>query len=307
MGIKEEQRKILVPVDGSDKSLATIQFLARTAYVKSMQVVLFHVFHNIPESYWDLAKNPSVPASAAPIAAWEHQNRANIEAFMEKCTDLLVKSGFHSEKIRPVIHNREEGIARDILKEARNGYYATVIRRRGFSSIPGVLVGSVTDKLMGALNFIPLVIVGKELLAEKILIAVDASASAMKAVEFVAGFAGKSGCAVSLLHIIRPQTAGADQGALEEFLLNSRENISKIFEKSVSCLEQGGFERDRIDHRIVTQVSSRAGAIAEHADKGLYSMIVLGRRGLSEPGEFFIGRVPRKVVYAAVGKTVCIV
>lgn len=307
METKGEQKKILVPVDGSDKSLATIQYLARTEYVKTMQVVLFHVFHNIPESYWDLAKNPSITASAAPIAAWQHQNRANMEAFMEKCTDLLVKSGFHGDRVRPVIHNREEGIARDILKEARNNYYAAVIRRRGFSSIPGVLVGSVTDKLMAALNFIPLVIVGKEVLAEKILISVDSSASAMKAVEFVADFAGKTGCAVSLLHIIRPQAAGADQGPLEEFLLNSRDTIGKVFEKAVSCLEQGGFERDRIDHSIVTQVSSRAGAIAEHADKGLYSMIVLGRRGLSEPGEFFIGRVPRKVVYAAAGKTVCIV
>ena len=52
---------------------------------------------------------------------------------------------------------------------------------------------------------------------------------------------------------------------------------------------------------------SRAGAIVNAAEKGDWSTIVVGRRGLSRVSDFFMGRVSNKVVHAGRKDTVWIV
>ena len=49
------------------------------------------------------------------------------------------------------------------------------------------------------------------------------------------------------------------------------------------------------------------GPIVDAAHSGEWNTIVLGRRGLSEISEFFMGRVSNKVVHAAPKDTVWIV
>jgi nucleotide-binding universal stress UspA family protein len=68
---------------------------------------------------------------------------------MEKGREALVRAGWRPADIAVKIHKKRRGIARDILKEARDGGYDTlVIGRRGLSGIKEFLFGSVSNKIL---------------------------------------------------------------------------------------------------------------------------------------------------------------
>ncbi|MFH1154053.1 MAG: universal stress protein [Pseudomonadota bacterium] len=304
-----DKKKILVPVDGSERALATIRYIARFKPFAGTKVVLFNVFNKVPDYYWDLTNEPMMiqRGGGAHLAAWESHNRDLIETFMKKSTALLRTSGFKPEDIIIKIQNRKKGIARDIIAEARKGYAAVVTRRRGFSRVPGLLVGSTADKLLSALDFVPLFFVGKEPPTNKILIAMDTSDSAMKAVEYIAETVGPFGYEFTLIHVVRQNEFLQEDQSTNEIVIQDQNLIHQCFNQAKEKLVQAGANPETVDTKIVTGVGSRAGTIAREAAAGGYSTIVLGRRGLSRVKAFLVGRVSKKVVYAANKRTVCIV
>jgi hypothetical protein len=48
---KKKKQKILVPVDGSDRALNTVKYVARFNPFRNMDIVLCHVFSSVPEGY----------------------------------------------------------------------------------------------------------------------------------------------------------------------------------------------------------------------------------------------------------------
>lgn len=300
-----EQEKILVPVDGSERSLKTIRYIAGFSPFKNMKVVLFSVFHKIPEYYWDLSNTPMMNGRAVHMASWEQQNRLEIDRFMEKSMAILRTSGFQAKDIEIRIRNLEKGVTRDIIVEAKKGYAAVVIRRRGFTRVPGILMGSVADKLMVSLDFLPLFFVGVESVSDKILIAMDNSESAMEAVEFVAKTTGKNDFSVTLVHVVRENEIFSDEYYGADGV--GRNTMLQVFEEARHQLVQGGYKVENIHHKVITGAGSRAGTIARVAAEEDYSTIVMGRHGVSRVRDFFLGRVSKKVIHAAHKRTVCIV
>jgi nucleotide-binding universal stress UspA family protein len=61
----------------------------------------------------------------------------------------------------------------------------------------------------------------------------------------------------------------------------------------------GGFNHNQISEPIITGVFSRAAAIAKLAKAEGFSTIVVGRRGVSRPRSFVIGRVSNKLIHMA--------
>ena len=78
---------------------------------------------------------------------------------MEQARQFLMKAVLAPESITIKIQDRKEGIARDIIREARNGYDAVVTRRRGTTALRRVVLGSVATKLIAKLTFLPLILV----------------------------------------------------------------------------------------------------------------------------------------------------
>ena len=55
MALKE---KILVTVDGSDRSLETVKHIAKRKPFQKKHLVLFNVFISLPDFYWDIENEP---------------------------------------------------------------------------------------------------------------------------------------------------------------------------------------------------------------------------------------------------------
>jgi len=137
---------------------------------------------------------------------------------------------------------------------------------------------------------------------QKILLAFDSSEGSKKAVDYVGAMLGGSNTDVTLLYAIRDINIllkSLSPSEQEEFIREGQVGIKPVFDEAKNSLINAGFDSDRVTTRLVTEVSSRAGAIIEEAKRGGYGTIVVGRRGLSKVEEFFMGRVSNKIVHMA--------
>ena len=176
-------------------------------------------------------------------------------------------------------------------------------------ALKNIILGSVAVKLLQALTFIPVLLVGQAPAVKKILLAVDSSPASMKAVEFVASLLGGHGYEISIFHAIpgleaihfdlsekcRPELPEVDMSdtCLETFKLK----VARLFRDVKDMLMTSGFESEKISEKVISGVRSRSEAIVKEAEDGGFGTIVVGRRGLSKVEAFFMGRVGHEVVY----------
>ncbi|MBW2706540.1 MAG: universal stress protein [Deltaproteobacteria bacterium] len=311
MTARQKPKRILLPLDGSERSLGTVRYIAKIKPFYQMQVVLFHVHAGSPESYFDLGKDPRSTGTVAYVRAWEIEQKKKARDFMEKAGGILLRVGFPEEAVSVKIQKRKQGIARDIIKEAQQDYHAVVARRRGLGALRGIVLGSVANKLLEKLDFLPFLLAGRTAFGNRILVAFDGSPGAMQAVKFVGATLGSTYFKICLVHVIRGSLE-AKRGYQRlsspmDFIENAGIDIGPRIEEARKVLLQSGFKENRISTKIITGVLSRAAAIVKEARQENYDTIVLGRRGLSQVRTFFIGRVTNKVIHMARERTVWVI
>jgi nucleotide-binding universal stress UspA family protein len=294
------QRKVLLTFDGSDHAFHAINYVSKLAPFHKMKIVLFNVFSSIPESYLDLEKDPQFSRVAREVRSWEMQQKKEIQNAMENARQKLLHSGFLPNSVSVMIQNRKEGIARDIIKEAQNGYNAIIIGRRGTGTYKEIIVGSVAKKIVERMTFLPVLMIGEIPPDNKFLVAVDNSENAMRAVDYIAQMLGGFDFKINLFHAIRgDQSIHSGIAHLffpKESLADAETEAHAAFDKAKLRLKEAGFTSGQITAKLVSGVPSRAEAIVKEAREGDYGTIVLGRRGLSKVQEFLLGRVSNKVI-----------
>lgn len=322
MAISKKQKKVLVAVDGSPQAFEAVRYVSRVLGPDTAQVVLFHVVTRVPESFWDLEKEPAYHYRIVNIEAWERQQEKVIEEFMTKSLEVFAAAGFPEDAVKVEIRNRKVGIARDIVAESQESYDAIALARSGLSDLKGFMLGSIAQKVIEKVSHVPIWVVGGTAEPRKILIGMDVSDGARLAVRHVAAMLGDNPCCeVMLFHVIRSVNLfqriyggvvpREEDHPLQERVREELEHAQRLLEPCFSaarrCLVDAGMPTDCIRDKIVTGVASRAMAIMEQAERQDCDTIVVGRRGLSKVQEFFMGRISNKVVHLAENRTVWVV
>ncbi|MGA7876886.1 MAG: universal stress protein [Desulfoferrobacter sp.] len=311
--MKLEKKSILIAVDGSQQSFDAVRYVALMLPEGQARIHLLHVLNLIPDTFWDLGNGLDILNQTTDIKTWEKQQRKRIDVFMHESRQFLLQRGFSEQVITVIVKERQIGIARDIVREARKGYHALVLGRHGLGNLKGLLFGSIANKLVSHLHQVPLWVVGGSLNPDKILIAMDASDGAIRAMEYVVDIFGGNHPELLLFHVTRgisqPQTGYEGPAVFHEdrYWLEKAEKefhmaekrMKTLFKQSVARLKSKGADVSRINTKIVPGVYSRAGAIFGEAQEGGYGTIVVGRRGLSRVEEFVMGRVSSKVLQLA--------
>ncbi len=292
-------KKILVALDGSAHALDTVRYLSRTLPPHGVEMVLFCVLSTEPEFFLDDAEGPSSGRAWNVTSDWKTQQRNAIDRFMANACQILVDRGFPREAVRVGIQERKVGIARDIIREAQNGYDAVVAGRQGMNPITRLVIGSIASKLVQSLTFVPFWLVGKAVPSNRMLVAVDASEGSMRAVEHIGRMLSGSNVELTLFRVIRSrksEVAGQEDSKAKS---DEESTLRRAFEKAFEILEKNGISHDQISTKILSGVATRSGCIIAQATNGGYGTIVLGRRGHTEVGEFSMGRVTNKVIQLA--------
>jgi len=312
--MQANRQNILIAVDGSDQAFEAVRYVASLVPPDRGRVTLFHVLNRVPESYLDLEANPGFRSQVIGVHAWEFQQRKLMQEFMARAEKLLRDAGYPREGVVQVSRERQVGVARDIIREAGKGYDALVVGRRGLSRMKDLLFGSIANKIVNRVSTLPVWVIGGRPAPNRILLAVDRSEGAARAMDYVAGLLSSNPGLerALLLHVIRgmhtflmgyenivvPGEEADWQARAKQEFAGAEAEMSAFFEDTVRTWEKRGIGRERV-HTKILHGPSRAQCILDEAAAGGYGTVVVGRKGASRVEEFFMGRVSTKVLQAA--------
>jgi nucleotide-binding universal stress UspA family protein len=159
-------------------------------------------------------------------------------------------------------------------------------------------------------------------MAHKVLIALDSSQGAWRAVEYVAEAFGRTPeVHVTLLHILSglppafwddghildDQEKASRQRLKESWQQNQEKQWQGLVKKAHERLTQAGFPQGAVVSRFKPKYYDVAEDIITEAESGSYDTIVMGRRGLGMAKSVLLGSVTQKVVQNAKACAVTIV
>ena len=309
----DKGKRILLTVDGSEQSMDAVRYVASAVPPSRAQVVLFQVMSKVPEVFWDLGRDPAWEKKIESLRLWEKQQESLAEVFMQTASGLLRDAGYATENVATKIGRQKEGIARDIITEARQGY-DIVVMGRGKSNEEGVPMGSVASKVLSAASTFSLWLIGGKPTAEKVLIALDSSEGGLRAVKHAGTMLNRDNNHMTLFHAIRGiavSTAGIEdifpEAYRRQLMEEAEEEIQPAMQLAKTHLKRLNVDAERLSSKVITSVRSRAAAIVQEARQEGYGTIVVGRRGISEVTEFAMGRVTNKLTQLAKDRALCIV
>ncbi len=154
------------------------------------------------------------------------------------------------------------------------------------------------------------------------LIAIDDSSNAMKAVEYVAAQCrGTQDLRIGLVHVLPNLPAIFwDEGhilsdnekeerkrVVDKWLDDRRTKMEPVFKKAADVLKEAGIAAGQIQTKSISDSTDVAESILEEARDGGYQTIVVGRRGVSEGKRLLLGSVTSKIITQGSGLAVTIV
>ena len=136
-----------------------------------------------------------------------------------------------------------------------------------------------------------------------ILIAIDESENAKRAVLYVADvIGGFPGFRVTLLNIIPepPEDYFKTPENRREWIDSQRHKAEQMLENYRQVLIQSGFSEDKVSVKLnIKDCPSVAECILDELDKLKACTVVVGRRGISKKVEFLFGSTSSKIIHDA--------
>ena len=271
-------RKILVPVDGSHSCLHAEELAAAIAKNFKSKITVIHVVsHELLHA--GLALRYRVPPSV----------RTEITDLLSQTAKKIVwdaEALFKEEGIEVdtrVIEDQDPAEA--VLRVAKDeGYGLVVMGNRGETEIEVFSLGSIAEKVSRHAEC-SVLIVKEKTKPSKILVAIDGSESAEKALEYAVELAKKHKARVTLLNVGESKLFSFKPEVVKEV----GEHILSEATTKVKGLE--------LNTRL--EFGNPAETIIEVAEKENYDLLVVGSRGLSSVKRFFLGSVSDDVSHHA--------
>ncbi|MBW2194748.1 MAG: universal stress protein [Deltaproteobacteria bacterium] len=154
-------------------------------------------------------------------------------------------------------------------------------------------------------------IVGEKVFNKNVLVAVDDSDNARRAVSYVAQLLGGfTGFNVTVLHVVpeAEEDYFASDSERDAWFKQYQQKVTAMLEDYRQILLKGGFDASHVSVRSpLRYCPSMAECILSERDELAYDTIVVGRQGLSRKEEFLFGSISSKIVTHARNCTVWVV
>jgi len=310
------EKKLLLAIDGSKNSLMTLDYISHLfQFCPEVKMVLFHVLPPVPPVYKE--GDLTDPVAQKYLGDWKKKHQEAIEKILQKSRERLIKAGWADAQLQIRAQEKRIGLARDILFEAEKGIYdAIVIGRRGLSKVEEVFLGSVSNKIIQGAKSIPVWVVGGKITTHKIIVAIDGSENALRAVDhlsFILDSCKHQAIDILLLNIWPGFIAVSGPwiiphlSAFPTSKIKYKERTTLFLKQAEEMILGAELFPNQIKKKIVLKNTDISQAILLEAHQGGYETIVVGRRGISKAKEFFMGSVSNKILQQAGNKVVWIV
>jgi len=270
--------KILVPVDGSHPCLHAEELAAVISKnFGSKVMVIYVVSHELMQAAKRLDYNMP-PSVLTEVTNWFSQAGKKI---LWEAEALFKEEGIEVDT-RIVAYGDP---ADTILRLAEDEKYSLVaMGNRGETEAEVFSLGSVAEKVSRHTEC-PVLIVKQKTQLAKILVAIDGSESAEKALEHAVELAEKHKAKITLLNV------------QESKIFGLKPEVAK--ELGDYVLSDAAAKVKGVEFKTLLEFGNPAETIIEVAEKGNYDLIVVGNRGLSSVKRFFLGSVSDDISHHA--------
>ena len=141
--------KILIALDDSENALRAVTYVADN-FQNHAAVTLFSVLADTA-GLCDMNSPELIPlfkAEQASFCQLEDKKRSLIHQACEKGKQILTDAGWDASYVKIKTQPKHKGIARDIVREASQGYDLIVIGKHGVSGIQEFFMGSISQKVL---------------------------------------------------------------------------------------------------------------------------------------------------------------
>jgi nucleotide-binding universal stress UspA family protein len=144
-------KNILIAFDESENAGRAVDAVSET-FDRDTRITLFSVAMNT-EALCKMNSpelTPYFKSQQSAFCGMEDRKRELVETAMQQAKETLIRKGFKETNINTKNEAMKEGVAKDIISEAEDGYDVVVIGRGGASGIRDFLFGSTSQKVLNA-------------------------------------------------------------------------------------------------------------------------------------------------------------
>jgi len=195
-------KNILIPLDGSKNALKSLDYLDLMFGPKhNLYVTLLYIWPLLPPVLTD--EKTMDKEIWVKLTTVEKKNVLMAERILAVGKTALVKKGFDEKRIIELHQRQKVGIAQDICNWAnREKTDAVLLTRRGRTDLETLFMGGISDKLVNYCGNYPVWIAGGGIHEKKVLVGVDASENALRAVDHAGFMLSGTDCLVTLFHTV---------------------------------------------------------------------------------------------------------
>ena len=312
--MKDLTKNIAIPLDGSKNSLRSLDYI-NLIYGPShnLEVSIIYILPSLPPILTD---NKSIDKKTrAKLKSVEKKNEEMAEQILSEAKNILLNKGFNEERIKTYYQKRGITIAQDICNWASIKQVDTILlTKRGRTEIKSFFMGEVSARLVEYHKNNPVWILEGSINSKNVLVCVDNSENALRAVEHAGFMLSGTDCRITIFHTMRhlrrfvPMQVLEEAEDLEKLWRNrAGKEIAPYIKKAKEILLKAGLNEEQITTKVTEGSRSAADDILKEAQDNNHGTIVMGRRGLSAVKEFFMGSVTTSVLNRAVSLAIWIV
>ncbi|MGD8769949.1 MAG: universal stress protein [Desulfobacterales bacterium] len=296
-------KSVVVPLDGSPIALKALNYLLLVFGTRHNLVVnLFHVVPGGPPILLEESKKD--PNTARQVRELESRNKQMAAKTLSAGKKSLLDKGFKEDMVKIVEFKKQVGIARDICGwSEKKSMDAIVLSTQGRSRIEAFFMGETACKVMELSRICPVWMIKGDVRSKPVLIALDNSENALRAVDRAGFMVSGTDCPITLFYSKRSlgrffsSDVVAPMSDLETMWKSAAgREIAPYMQKAKEMLIKAGLDESQISTRVVDGSRSAAADILDAARKSGCGTIVMGRRGATNVKDYSMGSVSRKVM-----------
>jgi nucleotide-binding universal stress UspA family protein len=154
-------KKILIAFDDSENAMRAVNFVG-AHLTTNCEVTLLNVLPDteIMCAIQSPELTPYFLEQQAYFCNLETKKKEIMERELQRARAHLIACGFEDKNVSIQLNKRDQGIARDIIKEAMTGgYELVVLGRKGMSGIKDFLLGSIAQKVLHSVKGLSVLLV----------------------------------------------------------------------------------------------------------------------------------------------------
>ena len=310
----ERQKMIVVPVDGSENSLRSLDYINLMFGPKhNLKVIVFHVLPSLPSVLIEESRKDA--KIGEQIQNLKKKNIGLAERLLTDSKNKLFKMGFADQAVETVYQERRVGIARDICNWAEdNRADAVIISTRGRRKLAAFFLGETANKVLEYSRTFPVWMVKGTVEKKHLILAIDNSKNALRAVDHAGFMLSGTDVNVTVFHSkmdlkrFLPKELADEFPEVQKFWQRKAGKVILPFiQKAKDMLLEAGLREGQITTKLVDGSRSTAADILEEMKSSKAGSLFMGLHGYSNVADFAMGSVTRKVLNHAENTAVCIV